>query len=182
MADSFSGIMYGITVSVADLVAASTAYSAMKPALIGLGVIQARRKASKLQGHFLDKVPAEIWSSIEDELRQLSIVDARLEWMERVHCGECAAVELLRVMDELTDGSVGWDTNRLDRHIERKMKESRLAYHRVHVPRPDWIDWTDPFGDDDCDSEGMGNEANAWHEMGTTALQAKVGAPTVVAE
>lgn len=66
--------MYAVTVSIADLVVASRAFTSMKPTLLGLRLIQARRKDDKLGSHYLNSVPVEVWSMIKDQLRAASMI------------------------------------------------------------------------------------------------------------
>lgn len=90
MGDSLAGLLYGVTASVADLAAAGRAFRLMQPTLTGLELIQSRRNHSNIGNHFLNGVPAEVWSMIEDQLRSVAVTQARLDLLEAVHCEECS--------------------------------------------------------------------------------------------
>lgn len=149
---SFAGIVYGVTVSLADVIAASQAFTSMKPALVGIGIIQARRSSDKLCSHVPSRVPAEVWLMIEAELRFTSITEARLDLMDELHCSECAKYAVDEVSAELTEGCEDdWNLAELDVDIRSNLRRHRRWFHLDHVHSDCWIDHPDPVEDAFCE-------------------------------
>lgn len=124
--------------------------------------------------HVLSRVPTEVWCLIEDELRSLSIIRARLQLMEELHCSECADQEFKVDLEEFEDEDV--DLEEVVRHTKASIESRRREFHLHHVQLEDWIDHLDLFwSEEECTSGEEGTLVRDWIEVAECTLINKVG-------
>lgn len=106
-------LVYGVLVQTADLVAAALAFPKLagpRRALKLIRLRQARRKLrteTGLKQGALNRVPREVWASVEQALIDVEVKEARLELLVTVGCEQCQLDRALSVKRELVGAQPG---------------------------------------------------------------------------
>ncbi len=146
-------VFLGLTVRVADLIAASWAFPTLEPALRAIGLLQLRQRRGTLAssnggGAVLGRVPVEVWDAIQSELIARAVRSARGRVQQDRQCQQCEDLGVYgRVLSFGERNQVEGRATRA-RAEQKAREEQRLAkigrqrakYRRSRVNDPEWVD------------------------------------------
>jgi len=146
MADSYAGLVYGISVQACDLVAASRAHASIHHALHAVDQIAQLSQKGTLQvesnaPNGVQRVPVEVWLLVEEALIDEAVRSARAEMIERLVCEEC---DQARAEDKAEDlaalGYVIETTDMLLAHFKYEAKSMREWGLKQNIWEAGWFE------------------------------------------